>query len=277
MPAPGLCRRIIPCLDVADGRTVKGVQFTGLRDVGDPVELACRYQEQGADELMFLDITATHENRGTLVSMVEKVAERLMIPFSVGGGVRVLEDARRLLEAGADKVSINSAAVARPELIREIAEAYGSQCCVLAIDAKRKEIMADAKRKEITTDAKRKPNVDKPEWDVLTRGGRNATGMDALEWAKQAVALGAGEILLTSWDKDGTRSGFDLELTKAFATGLPVPVIASGGAKGPDSFVDVFQKAYADAALAASIFHDGEWTVDALKKELSTHGVTVRL
>lgn len=258
-PQPhGFCKRIIPCLDVASGRTVKGIQFQGLRDVGDPVELAQRYQEQGADELMFLDITATNEERGTFLSVVENVAACLMIPFSVGGGVRTLEDAKRLLEAGADKVSVNSAAVARPELLSEIAEAFGSQCCVLAIDAKRR------------------PDVQDICWDVLTHGGKRSAGMDALAWAKHAVELGAGEILLTSWDKDGTRDGFDLELTKAFATVLPVPVIASGGARGPESFVDVFQDAYADAALAASIFHDGEWTVNRLKAVLIESGITVR-
>lgn len=252
----GLCRRIIPCLDVSNGRTVKGVQFTGLRDVGDPVELAERYQDQGADELMFLDISASVEGRDTMLDVVQRVAERLMIPFSVGGGITKLEHVKRLLEAGADKVSVNTAAVSRPELIAEIAQANGSQCCVLAIDAK---LMTNLKN-----------------WEVLTHGGRTATGRDALQWAQEAVALGAGEILLTSWDKDGTRAGFDLALTKTFSENLSVPVIASGGASGPESFIDVFNEGLADAALAASIFHDGQWTVGALKAVIEQKGIPVR-
>lgn len=253
----GFCHRIIPCLDVANGRTVKGVQFTNLRDVGDPVELAERYQEQGADELMFLDISATVEGRTTMIDVVRRVAERLMIPFSVGGGINNLEPVLRLMEAGADKVSINTAAVERPQLIQEIAEAFGSQCCVLAVDVKRD------------------PSSNTPRWEVLTHGGRKATGLDALQWAEQAIALGAGEILLTSWDQDGTRKGFDIELTRTFSA-LPVPVIASGGAAGPESFIEVFQHGKADAALAASIFHDGQWTVNALKQEIANTGVIVR-
>ncbi|HEY9745346.1 MAG TPA: imidazole glycerol phosphate synthase subunit HisF [Oculatellaceae cyanobacterium] len=249
-----LCKRIIPCLDVKNGRTVKGVQFTGLRDVGDPVELAEQYQEQGADELMFLDISASVEGRATMVGVVRNVAHRLMIPFAVGGGISKLEDAKRLLDAGADKVSVNTAAVLRPELITEIATAFGSQCCVLAIDAKR--------------------NGDG--WEVLTHGGNTRTGLDALSWAKQAVELGAGEILLTSWDQDGTRQGFDLALTRAFSQMLPVPVIASGGASGPDSFIDVFREGCADAALAASIFHDGQWRVDTLKEIIQKEGIPIR-
>jgi cyclase len=256
-PASGLCKRIIPCLDVADGRTVKGVKFQGLRDVGDPVELALMYQEQGADELVFLDISATVEGRTTMLEVVERVAAGLMIPFTVGGGISSLADVKRLLERGADKVSINSAAVKRPELIREIAEECGSQCCVLAIDARR--------------------NANGTGWDVLTHGGRQSTGMDALAWAKAAVALGAGEILLTSWDQDGTLEGFDLPLTRAFSLELTVPVIASGGGSGPESFVNVFLKGQADAALAASIFHDRQWTVAALKQAIHPQGITVRL
>jgi imidazole glycerol-phosphate synthase subunit HisF len=265
-----LCKRIIPCLDVADGRTVKGVQFQGLRDVGDPVELAERYQDQGADELVFLDISASHQGRATMVKVVEQVAARLMIPFTVGGGIRTLDDALRLLSAGADKVSVNTAAVVRPQLIAEIATTCGAQCCVLAIDAKRFTTLPEA----LALDGQ-------PHWEVLTHGGRQATGQDALDWAKQAVALGAGEILLTSWDMDGTRKGFDLPLTRCFSTTLPVPVIASGGADGPDTFVDVFNQGCADAALAASIFHDGHWTVGQLKQaiasQLSPYGIRIRV
>ena len=249
-----LCKRIIPCLDVADGRTVKGVNFQGLRDIGDPVALACHYQEQGADELVFLDISASAEGRATMMDVVAEVAANLMIPFTVGGGISTLEQVQALLARGADKVSVNTAAVLRPELIREIAQECGSQCCVLAIDAKR--------------------NGDI--WEVLTHGGRRATGRDALQWAQEAVALGAGEILLTSWDRDGTLAGFDLPLTRAFADALPVPVIASGGASGPESFVAVFQDGHADAALAASIFHDHQWTVAALKAVLAEQGIDVR-
>jgi len=261
-PSRGLCHRIIPCLDVSNGRTVKGVQFSNLRDVGDPVDLAERYQEEGADELMFLDISASVEGRQTMVSVVQRVAERLKIPFSVGGGIRELADAKRLLDAGADKVSVNTAAVNRPALIQDIAAAYGSQCCVLAIDARLNQTGTVSS------------------WDVLTHGGRQSTGRDALTWAEEAIALGAGEILLTSWDQDGTRAGFDLLLTRAFATRLGVPIIASGGAAGPESFMDVFSDApdggAADAALAASIFHDGQWTVNGLKTILSKKGIRVR-
>lgn len=250
----GFCKRIIPCLDVANGRTVKGIRFSNLRDVGDPVELAQIYQDQGADELMFLDISATVEGRTTMLELVRRVADVLMIPFSVGGGIGELSQALALLEAGADKVSVNTAAVKRPELILDIAETCGSQCCIVAIDARR----------------------NGQTWEVLTHGGRNRTGKDALQWANEAVALGAGEILLTSWDQDGTREGFELALTRTFSQALPVPVIASGGASGPESFVDVFLKGKADAALAASIFHEKEWTIDALKQEISKAGVMVR-
>jgi cyclase len=254
MSHKGLCKRIIPCLDVAEGRTVKGVQFTNLRDIGDPVELAEAYQTQGADELVFLDISASTEGRQTMIEVVRKVAHALMIPFTVGGGISTLEQAKRLLEAGADKVSVNTAAVNRPELIREIADAYGAQCCVLAVDARK----------------------DRDAWEVLTHGGRKGTGLDALAWGRRAVESGAGEILLTSWDQDGTHKGFDLALTRAFSENLPVPVIASGGASGPQSFVDVFTEGRADAALAASIFHDGQWTVDALKAAIETEGIPIR-
>lgn len=254
----GLCKRIIPCLDVANGRTVKGIHFKHLRDMGDPVELALEYQRQGADELVFLDITATVENRGTTLDLVQRVADELMIPFTVGGGISTLDDARALLNAGADKVSVNSAAVKRPELITEIAEAYGSQCCVLAIDARLRDGETD-------------------QWDVLVKGGRESTGLKALEWAQQAIKLGAGEILLTSWDKDGTGSGFDINLTRTLSTRARVPVIASGGASGPQSFIDVFTDGCADAALAASIFHDDEWTVGHLKQVLAREGILVRV
>jgi cyclase len=261
-----LCPRIIPCLDVADGRTVKGVKFQGLRDIGDPVVMAQRYQDEGADELVFLDISASHEGRKTMLGVVEKVAARLMIPFTVGGGVQSLADALRLLAAGADKVSVNTAAVLNPQLITDIAQTCGNQCCVLAIDARR--VVENAE-----PSAKTPP---RPQWEVLTHGGRRQAGWDALAWAQRAVGLGAGEILLTSWDQDGTRSGFDLALTLAFATSLPVPVIASGGAAGPESFVDVFLAGRADAALAASIFHDDLWTVAALKDVLRQRGIPVR-
>lgn len=242
-----LCQRIIPCLDVSEGRTVKGIKFQNLRDIGDPVELGLAYEKQGADELMFLDISASHQGRATMLSVVERVAENLSIPFSVGGGVSTLEQVKKLLRCGADKISINTAAVERPELVHEIAQECGSQCCVVAIDARRK---GDS-------------------WEVLTHGGRRQAGLDALEWGRRLAELGAGEILLTSWDQDGTRSGFDLVLTQAFARALPIPIIASGGASGPSSFVDVFAQGEADAALAASIFHDGEWTVRALKEAIA--------
>lgn len=251
-----LCKRIIPCLDVDAGRTVKGVNFQELRDVGDPVEQALLYQDQGADEIVFLDISATNEGRETMVRVVEKVARDLMIPFTVGGGVSSLAHVKRLLSSGADKVSVNSAAVARPELVSEIAGECGSQCCVLAVDARGK------------------PGGG---WEVLTHGGRKPAGMDALEWALDAQRRGAGEILLTSWDRDGTLDGFDLPMLRAFTSALSIPVIASGGAGGPECFVDAFRKGGADAALAASIFHDGTWTVRDLKRELEKENVEVRL
>lgn len=255
------CKRIIPCLDVdTNGRTVKGVQFQGLRDMGAPVEMAAAYEAQGADELLFLDISASHEGRKTLGELVSRVAQVLSIPFTVGGGISTLAHVTDLLARGADKVSINSSAVANPQLIADIASHCGSQCCVLAIDARRGP-----------------DRHGRPSWDVLVKGGRVSTGMDALDWARQAVALGAGEILLTSWDKDGTRDGFDLPLTRQLATALPVPVIASGGAAGPQSFIDVFSEGAADAALAASIFHEGQWTVDGLKRELLPAGIAVRV
>ncbi|MHC4779035.1 MAG: imidazole glycerol phosphate synthase subunit HisF [Planctomycetota bacterium] len=252
-----LSKRIIPCLDVDHGCTVKGVKFQGLREVGDPVDLARTYQDQGADELVFLDISATVEGRETMLAVVERVAADLMIPFTVGGGVSALAQVKALLARGADKVTVNSAAVARPDLVNEIARECGSQCCVLAVDAKKRE--------------------DGGGWEVLTHGGRKSTGKDALEWAGEAVSRGAGEILLTSWDRDGTLNGFDLELTSAFAGILPIPVIASGGAGGPQSFIDAFVEGKADAALAASIFHDGTWTIASLKDVLRRKGIPVRI
>jgi imidazole glycerol-phosphate synthase subunit HisF len=259
MLSSGLCKRIIPCLDVANGRTVKGVKFQNLRDIGDPVELAIEYQRQGADELMFLDISASREERSTVFDLVRSVAEHLSIPFTVGGGISKLDDVKKLLSLGADKVSINSSAVQRPELIAEIAQACGSQCCVVAIDAR-----------------KVSGSGGTAAWEVLTKGGSVSTGLDAWAWAQQCVALGAGEFMLTSWDADGTQEGFDIEMVLAFS-GLPIPVIASGGAKNPQSFVDVFATGRADAALAASIFHDGLFTVNQVKTTLKNEGITVRL
>jgi imidazole glycerol-phosphate synthase subunit HisF len=252
----GLCKRIIPCLDVAGGRTVKGLKFQNLRDVGDPVELGIEYQRQGADELMFLDISATKEERSTVFDLVKNVAQHLSIPFTVGGGISSLDDVRKLLDSGADKVSINSAAVTRPELVGEIAKACGSQCCVVAIDAKKS---ADGT------------------WHVMVRGGSVDTGIDAFIWGKECCERGAGEILLTSFDADGTQEGFDLPMVSAFANALPIPVIASGGAKDPNSFVDVFNLAQADAALAASIFHDNLFTIADVKNTLSQAGIQVRI
>jgi imidazole glycerol-phosphate synthase subunit HisF len=257
MPANGLCKRIIPCLDVSDGRTVKGIKFTQLRDIGDPVELGALYEEQGADELMFLDITATHEKRRTVFDLVERVAHRLSIPFTVGGGISHLDDVLNLLKCGADKVSVNSAAVKRPALVSEIAYECGSQCCVVAIDARRKTNGEEG-------------------WEVLVQGGRVNTGIDAFQWAKECVSNGAGEILLTSWDHDGTESGFAVDMVRCFADGLSVPVIASGGAQGPESFIEVFEQAHADAALAATIFHDNKWTVGELKSEIKKAGIPIR-
>ena len=247
--------RIIPCLDVKDGRVVKGVQFVDLRDAGDPVEQARVYDAAGADELTFLDITASHENRDTILDVVARTAEQCFMPLTVGGGVRTIEDIRRLLLAGADKVSINSAAVARPEFVREAAEKYGDQCIVVAIDAR---------------------NVAPGRWEVFTHGGRKPTGLDAVAWAKRMAESGAGEILLTSMDRDGTRSGFDLELTRAVSDAVPVPVVASGGVGTLDHLVDGVTKGGASAVLAASIFHFGEFTIAQAKARLAAAGVPVR-
>ena len=248
-------KRIIPCLDVNCGRVVKGVSFVNLRDAGDPVQAAEEYDRQGADELVFLDITATAEARGIMEDMVRRVAERIFIPFTVGGGIRTAEDFTRLLRAGADKVSVNSAALLRPALISEAAEKFGSQCVVCAIDAKRRPAGG---------------------WTVFRSGGRIDTGLDAVEWAEKAVRLGAGEILLTSMDCDGQKNGYDLELTAAVSQRVSVPVIASGGAGKPEHFLDAFRKGKADAVLAASLFHFGEITIPDLKKYLAGEGVPVR-
>ena len=250
-------KRIIPCLDVKDGRVVKGINFVGLKEVGDPVELAKSYYEQGADELVFLDITATHEQRDTMVQVVEKVASAIFIPFTVGGGIRSVEDIRKMLLAGADKVSLNSAAVKNPKLIQEGAAIFGNQCIVLAVDGKKRQ--------------------DGSGWNVYVNGGRVDTGLDLLTWVKQAVELGAGDILLTSMDADGTKQGFDIALCKAVRDIVDVPVIASGGCGSLQHFVEVFDEDAADAALAASMFHYGEVSVPQVKRYLKEKGIAVRL
>jgi cyclase len=256
-----LAKRIIPCLDVKDGRVVKGVHFVGLRDAGDPVEQARAYDAEGADELVFLDISATPEGRATVAPMVRRVADEVFLPLTVGGGIRTVDDMRSILIAGADKVSINSAAVKNPELITQGAEKFGSQCIVVAIDAKK---ISNSESQN-------------PKWEVYVSGGRTPTGLDAVEWAKRAVERGAGEILLTSIDADGTKNGYDLELTRAITGAVNVPVIASGGAGKLDHFADVLTLASADAALAASLFHDKVLTVGEVKRFLSQRGVIVRL
>jgi cyclase len=250
-----LAKRIIPCLDVTAGRVVKGVNFVNLRDAGDPVELAARYNEQGADELVFLDITASSDNRDTMVDVVARTAREVFIPLTVGGGIRTVDDARSILHAGADKVSVNTAAVRRPELITELSEEFGAQAVVLAIDARRH---------------------GSDRWHVYTRGGRDDEGTDAVRWAARGEALGAGEILLTSMDTDGVQGGFDCPLTKAVSEATHIPVIASGGAGKPEHFVRVLTDGCADAALAASIFHYGTYTVNQLKEELDKRGIPVR-
>ncbi len=258
-----LAKRIIPCLDVTGGRVVKGVNFVELRDAGDPVEIAARYNEQGADELTFLDITATSDGRDLILPIIEAVASQVFIPLTVGGGVRTVEDVRRLLNAGADKTSFNSAAIAHPPVIREAADKYGSQCIVVAIDAKRRQgddLLARGAG-----------------WDVYSHGGRKNTGLDAVAWARQMAEFGAGEILLTSMDRDGTKSGFDLALTRAVADAVPVPVIASGGVGNLEHLADGVQEGRADAVLAASIFHYGEYTVGQAKARMAERGIPVRL
>jgi len=250
-----LAKRIIPCLDIKDGRVVKGVNFINLRDAGDPVEQARLYDEQGADELVFLDISATNEGRKTTLELVSRVADTVFMPLTVGGGIREVDDMRNLLLAGADKVSVNSAAVNRPELLSEGATRFGAQCIVLAIDARK----SDAS------------------WEVFINGGRISTGLDAVEWAIRGVELGAGEILLTSMDADGTLAGYDVELTRTIAEAVSVPVIASGGAGTPSHFVEILTAGKSDAALAASLFHDGKLRIPQLKKDLQGWGVPVRL
>lgn len=251
-----LAKRIIPCLDVTDGRVVKGVNFTELRDAGDPVEIARRYDEQGADELTFLDITATSDNRGLILHIIEAVASQVFIPLTVGGGVREVADVRRLLNAGADKISMNSSAVANPQLVYDASQKHGSQCIVVAIDAKQ---------------------VSPGKWEVFTHGGRKATGLDAIEWARKMEQLGAGEILLTSMDRDGTKSGFDLALTRGVSDAIGIPVIASGGVGGLQDLADGIKLGHADAVLAASIFHYGQHTVQEAKQFMAAQGIPMRL
>lgn len=254
-----LAKRIIPCLDVDAGRVVKGVRFVDIRDAGDPVEVAARYDEQGADEITFLDITASSDDRDTIIHVVEQVAEQVFIPLTVGGGVRELSDVRRLLNAGADKVAINTAAVHRPEFVREASNHFGSQCIVVAIDAKQVDWS------------------ESPRWEIYTHGGRNPTGIDAIEWARKMAEFGAGELLLTSMDRDGTRDGFDLELTARICDAVEIPVIASGGVGELQHLVDGVVEGHADAVLAASIFHFGDHTVEEAKRCMQDAGVEVRL
>ena len=254
-----LLRRVIPCLDVDKGRVVKGVEFVNLRDAGDPVELAVRYQDEGADEIVFLDITASHEKRETVAELARRCADDVFIPFTIGGGVRSTDDAQAVLDAGADKVSVNSAAVARPELLTELAETFGAQCAVLAIDARREE---DGRRRR---------------YAVYVNGGRTPVGRDAVEWAREGAERGAGEILLTSMDRDGTEDGYELELTRAVADAVDVPVIASGGAGTLDHLVDAVERGGADAVLVASMFHYGQHTVREAKERMREAGIPVRL
>ncbi len=265
-----LAKRIIPCLDVTGGRVVKGVNFLELRDAGDPVEIAARYNDQGADELTFLDITATSDNRDLILHIIEAVASQVFIPLTVGGGVRTVEDVRRLLNAGADKTSFNSAAIANPQVIEDASHKYGAQCIVVAIDAKRRT-EADAKRLA--------PGGHEvgPGWDVFSHGGRKNTGLDAVAWATEMAQRGAGEILLTSMDRDGTKSGFDLALTRAVSDAVNVPVIASGGVGTLDDLVNGIKIGGADAVLAASIFHYGEFTVAQAKARMAQAGIPVRI
>ena len=256
----GLAKRIIPCLDVDNGRVVKGVKFVEIRDAGDPVEAAQRYDEQGADELTFLDITASSDNRDTIVHVVEEVAATVFIPLTVGGGIRKVEDVRTLLNAGADKVAINTAAVFNPEFVGEAAARFGSQCIVVAIDAKQVSAPGEPLK-----------------WEIFTHGGRKPTGIDAVEWSRKMTELGAGEILLTSMDRDGTKSGFDLKLTRAISDAVAVPVIASGGVGTLDHLVEGVSEGGADAVLAASIFHFGEYTIEQAKRRMAEAGIEVRL
>lgn len=258
----GLAKRIIPCLDVDNGRVVKGVQFVDIRDAGNPVEVARRYNEQGADEITFLDITASHEARDTTVKTVEKIASEVFIPLTVGGGIRECQDIRRMLNAGADKVGINTAAIHNPDLVRKASNRFGSQCIVVAIDAK-----------QVTTAA----DTQSPRWEIFTHGGRKPTGIDAVEWAVKMTDYGAGEILLTSMDQDGVKNGFDLGLTRAITDAVNVPVIASGGVGNLQHLVDGVVEGHADAVLAASIFHFGEYTIGDAKQYMADHGIEMRL
>ena len=255
----GLAKRIIPCLDVDNGRVVKGVKFVDIRDAGDPVEVARRYDSEGADEITFLDITASSDDRETMVHVVEQVASEVFIPLTVGGGIRTLDDIRRMLNAGADKVAINTAAVFNPEFVKEATEHFGSQCIVVAIDAKQ---VADG---------------ENPRWEIFTHGGRKPTGIDAIEWAVKMEQYGAGELLLTSMDRDGTRDGFDLKLTRAICDAVSIPVIASGGVGGLQHLVDGITEGHADAVLAASIFHFGEFSMGEAKQYMQERGIEVRL
>ena len=255
-----LAKRIIPCLDVDNGRVVKGVKFVDIRDAGDPVEVARRYDREGADEITFLDITATHDNRDTIVHVVEQVASEVFIPLTVGGGIRTLDDIRSMLNAGADKVGINSAAVSNPEFVREAAQRFGSQCIVVAIDAKKVSQPGETDR-----------------WEIFTHGGRKSTGIEAIGWAKKMVEYGAGEILLTSMDRDGTREGFDLLLTRAISEAVTVPVIASGGVGCLDHLAEGVIEGKADAVLAASIFHFAEYTIQQAKEHMAARGIEMRL
>lgn len=273
-----LTKRVIPCLDVHDGRVVKGVKFVDLRDAGDPVELAAAYDQEEADELIFLDITASHEARETMVEVARRTAEQVFIPFTIGGGIRTLEDIRRLLAAGADKISLNTAAIKNPDLIREASLRFGSQCIVIAIDAK----LVDSRQS--TVDSENKENLPTPDsplpterWEAYINGGRNPTGIDAVEWAKKVESLGAGEILLTSMDADGTKDGYDIPLTRAISSSVNIPVIASGGAGKLEHFLQVIKEADADAVLAASLFHYGEISIHQVKEYLRDNGIPVRL
>ncbi|MBE0619649.1 MAG: imidazole glycerol phosphate synthase subunit HisF [Burkholderiales bacterium] len=271
----GLAKRVIPCLDVTHGRVVKGVNFVGLRDAGDPVEIAHRYDDQGADELTFLDITASSDERDMILHIIEAVAAQVFIPLTVGGGVRKVEDVRRLLNAGADKVSINTSAVQNPQLVADASGRYGAQCIVVAIDAKRVDPQGSAKR--VDPGASSGDAGGEPHWEVFTHGGRKPTGLDAVQWARKMQSLGAGEILLTSMDRDGTKSGFDLALTRAVADAVDVPVIASGGVGNLEHLVAGILEGRADAVLAASIFHYGEYSVRQAKELMASRGIEVRL
>jgi len=258
-------KRVIPCLDVDDGRVVKGTNFVDIRDAGDPVELAERYDAEGADELVFLDITASHESRDTIVELARRTADNVFIPFTIGGGIRSVEDAQAVLDAGADKVSVNSAALERPELLGELADVFGAQCVVIAIDAKRRDPGVSS------------PTCERPEWDVYTHGGRTLVeGREAVDWAVEATERGAGEVLLTSMDRDGTNDGYELELTRAVADAVTVPVIASGGAGELDHLVEAVDQGHADAVLCASIFHYGQHTVGEAKRRMSDAGIPIR-